>query len=338
MFKKLTSLFARRQKPNLKIMSPIPNSFDIELTVRCNSKCLYCSYWKEHTKDLELIYVKKYLKGISRWRTKDTLVTLIGGEPTIRPDLREIVKYCLELKIKPSITTNGYRFSDFKYAKSIVSLGIERLVISLDGFKETNNFTRAKVGFERVVAAIKNVRKLNKNVKIHILTVITNKNIDELPKFVLWLKENNFADYVSFQFLVQDFRQEKKEAWWEDNILWPKDLKLLNKRLDELIFLRERDNLITNPANQLNFWRKYYENPNAMKLSKQCNVGDFYVNCSNSGDIHICSFMPSVGNIKNNTLQEIFYSALASQRRKEIAVCKKVCHFQLNCRYEELMA
>lgn len=88
-----------------------PLDVQIELTEKCNQKCLHCyNYWRYsegigknelNTQDFLLIVKKLATVGINS-------VTLTGGEPFLRPDLLfSILKYCNGNNIKASINSNA---------------------------------------------------------------------------------------------------------------------------------------------------------------------------------------------------------------------------------------
>ena len=87
------------------------------LTNRCNNNCVYCQIPKNLKCDeLNTEQVKKIiheLKKIGIWR-----ISLSGGEPLIRDDIKEIIDYCHEKDIFVSLNTNGKlvkkRISDIK--------------------------------------------------------------------------------------------------------------------------------------------------------------------------------------------------------------------------------
>lgn len=318
-----------------------PTSFDLEVTIRCNSSCRFCSFWKNKTSDLKLQYIHKYIRGISRWMTDSVQLNIVGGEPTVRDDLREILLICRQENVHGVVTTNGYRLADYGYAKSLISTGMRLIVISLEGFQKTNDYLRGEGSFNKTIHAIKNIRNLNNKISIVIQSVINAKNIAEIPDFISWLYDMNYVDKITFQVLCNDFGPfglDNRE-WWLGNELWPQDLSLLNKTMDQLSFLNQNNKswVMGNPPDQFLFWKKYFQNPTQFRNPKECNVGDFFISCLQNGEIRICPFLPPVGNIKNNNVKAIFYSALAQERRKSIALCKKACNFQINCRYDQLV-
>ncbi len=107
----------------------------VSVTDRCNLRCQYCmpadfADWLpgDHlltVDELVLVVGVAVEHGI-------TSVRLTGGEPTLRPDLPEIVRRIAALPTPPrlSLTTNGLRLAAL--AGPLADAGLERVNISLD--------------------------------------------------------------------------------------------------------------------------------------------------------------------------------------------------------------
>lgn len=107
----------------------------ISLTDRCNFRCVYCmpalgmkfQPRSEHLTDEELLRLVSLFA-----RTGVTKIRLTGGEPTIRPNLVEIVR---GIKANPEIqevtlTTNALLLS--RLADGLAEAGLDRVNVSID--------------------------------------------------------------------------------------------------------------------------------------------------------------------------------------------------------------
>ena len=107
----------------------------VSLTDRCNLRCTYCmpadfADWLPGetlltTEELMLVLEVATSLGI-------TGVRLTGGEPTLRPDIVDIVRRINDLPTRPeiSVTTNGIRLVDL--AQPLRDAGLKRVNVSLD--------------------------------------------------------------------------------------------------------------------------------------------------------------------------------------------------------------
>ncbi len=343
---KLMKLITRIKKSNIikvkdeKVSNHqlVPKSVDMSVTFRCNSRCVFCSSWKNKSVDLEFKYIEKFLTGLKDWLDPKSWINIVGGEPTMRNDLEKILRLSTNLGLNSIVTTNGYRLASKSYAKRLISRDMKKIVFSLEGFEKTNDKLRGRGAFKRTIRGIKNVREIDKNVRMVVQSVITAKNIDELPDFITWLYEKKYTDDFTFQ-AFSDISNSSKEDWWKHSALWPRDLDMLNRKIDEIIKLKklhEDEWVISNPIDQLLFWKSYFKNPKQFATEEGCNIGDFHIAMAADGNILICPFKSPVGNIKEKDLKELFYSPKANLIRKSIYSCNDVCHFRINCRYKQL--
>ena len=108
----------------------------LSLTDRCNLRCSYCMpagglAWLPRE---ELLTADELVRlahiGVRRLGIRS--IRLTGGEPTLRPDLAEIVARLAALRPRPelSLTTNGLRLA--RLAEPLRAAGLDRVNVSLD--------------------------------------------------------------------------------------------------------------------------------------------------------------------------------------------------------------
>ena len=131
------------------------------ITNRCNFKCPYCrGTQKEYQGDIELDDAK-YI--IDLWNFDDLKnIRFSGGEPTLHPDLIDIVAYSKLCGIKRiAVSTNGY--ADLDYYEKLIDAGVNDFSISLDAC--CSNFGKEMCGgidgaWEKVIQNIKDISKI----------------------------------------------------------------------------------------------------------------------------------------------------------------------------------
>ena len=108
----------------------------LSLTDRCNLRCTYCMPaeglpWIPRTELLTAAELVR-LARIAVTRLGIAGIRLTGGEPTLRPDLVEIVGQLAALRPRPelSLTTNGLRLPAL--AEKLRAAGLDRVNVSLD--------------------------------------------------------------------------------------------------------------------------------------------------------------------------------------------------------------
>lgn len=112
------------------------------ITNDCNLNCPICFTYNRPDKKYykTIAETKLILENIFSHRKEPELINLTGGEPTLHPQLFDILTLCKEKNIKRvTMNTNGIKLAeDFEFAKKIKESGVQ-LVLSLDTLdKETS--------------------------------------------------------------------------------------------------------------------------------------------------------------------------------------------------------
>ena len=119
-------------KPLKLSVSETPH-LTIETNLTCNIKCRGCyNLYKTYVKPLAQIKAEIDL-GL-RMRNLET-ITLLGGEPTLHPDLIEIINYVKSKNVICEMLTNGVVFleeSGESLLDKIIAAGLDRIVLHVD--------------------------------------------------------------------------------------------------------------------------------------------------------------------------------------------------------------
>lgn len=195
-------------------------NFWVHTTDLCNLRCRYCYI---HTKDshkcMEFPVIEKFMSKIVETviikKLKLVTLRLAGGEPFIRFDIWKSyicsLKNELELyncKLNITFLTNLTLLTDeiIEFIK-FENIGIG---VSLDGLNQFHNMARpflnGRGSFDIILNNIK--RLVSNGITPHIMTVVSNDNLDGLFDFTVFLVENNFTFRYS---IVQsnDFNYQK---------------------------------------------------------------------------------------------------------------------------------
>jgi MoaA/NifB/PqqE/SkfB family radical SAM enzyme len=151
------------------------------ILTRCNLSCSHCYINREQHGDttLSIDTIRDWLAIFSP-KAGQTNLVLLGGEPTLHPDLHRVVKESRRLGFKSiTIDTNGYLFHDI--LEKITPDDLDFLSFSLDGAtRNTNDAIRGKGSYDAVLAGIKNARK--RGFACSMIYTVSDKNIHELDQ------------------------------------------------------------------------------------------------------------------------------------------------------------
>lgn len=176
------------------IRKEIPK-IQIALTNRCNFLCKLCytnSTHDDFSSELSKAEIIKILKRVG----KNKKIILIGGEPTVREDLFEIIKLIRKSGNIPEIYTNGIKLADFSYAKKLKECGIKKIYFSFDGFDKDYykimNFDNENILLLKLLA-LKNIETLGINTVIssRIVKGLNEKEIKKIISFCINSVKNN---------------------------------------------------------------------------------------------------------------------------------------------------
>ncbi|MDI6734754.1 MAG: radical SAM protein [bacterium] len=154
----------------------IPMHVMLEITYRCNLRCIHCYVGKVEN-ELSLEEIKRILSEL--YSANVLFLTFTGGEIFVREDFLEILKYATEKRFCIFLKTNGTLITE-EIVKVIKDSNVEKVEVSLYGATSTvhNNIVRKSNSFEKTINGIKLLRKARINVRIN--TVVLSKNISEI--------------------------------------------------------------------------------------------------------------------------------------------------------------
>lgn len=159
-----------------------------EATLRCNAYCEFCGSrcgGSLTSEEIDTETICASLKDISDHMASDSImINVTGGEPLLRQDLFDVMKYAAELGFHWGMVTNGSLIREDTVQK-MKNTGMRTISISLDGLPETHNRLR-KIpdGFQRVNAAVALLSKADFLDEIQITTVVNHENIGELESLM----------------------------------------------------------------------------------------------------------------------------------------------------------
>jgi len=300
-----------------------------------------CFKWREDTANKSFISLEQYKGFISQLRElteENFTVNFTGGETLLFNGILELINFSVKKGFRTHIASNGWLI-DEDMAKRIVGSGLNAITLSLDSLnEETHDYLRGVKGvYRRVMNAIDHLDKYNKDMVVSIGCAIYDWNLDGLMPLTEWVLNNDKLRSISFIAPMQPNSTDTKNNWWEGEYgyLWPKDTKKACLFIDEIIKLKSVNSKIGNMIAQLEAFKFYFMHPDKFVKKTKCNL-DRSIHVNAFGEIWLCSQWGILGSIGNgDNIKYLWDSEKAALIRKQMAVCKKNCHFLVNCFPEE---
>ena len=109
----------------------------IDLTQRCNMRCPVCFAEAEDAPPLNEPTALEIYERLPKQRvTNRPNVVFIGGEPTLRKDLPDLIRGVLELGYIPRVSTNGIKLLDIEYCRKLHDAGLRWIILQFDGLSD----------------------------------------------------------------------------------------------------------------------------------------------------------------------------------------------------------
>ncbi|MFX1311835.1 MAG: radical SAM protein, partial [Promethearchaeota archaeon] len=219
----------------------IPYSAQIELTLRCNGKCPFCTIHSLPEqilcKDMDTEQIKYLIDQIADLGV--LALSFTGGEPTLRKDLPELIYHTGVVHgFMNGIATNGYLLP--RLFKENKLEGLDYILISLDYPKaELHNRVRGIKVFDKVIESIEQANK--NDIKTIISTVVMKDNLYYL-KDMVELAENlgSSIELYPCEDIIRDFPNQRYQIDEINNLipnisLWANLIKTLRRQYKNIL-------------------------------------------------------------------------------------------------------
>lgn len=298
------------------------------VTYRCNAKCQMCEIWKYPTRPSEELDIKYYEK-----LPNDLRINITGGEPTLREDIDDIFKVLYPKARLLELSTNGY-FTDeiISIAKKYPNILIR---VSVEGLPTLNDKSRGiHDGFDHALRTILELKKTKcRNIGFSI--VISDKSVDDLINLYelcsyLEVELGNSVMHNSWYFHKIDNVIEDRE----------KAVAIEAKFIKSLLKSRRRG-----IKNKLKDYGRAYFNKSILKrfagetynYRPPCGAGEDFFFVDPWGNIAPCNGSDEewiMGNLKDDSFENIMNSKKACETMDKVKSCKKDCCFIVTDRHD----
>ena len=153
----------------------IPLSVQLDLTYRCNERCIHCYLDHEDHGEMNTAEILGLLDQLAAAGV--FFLNVSGGEIFMRPDLFTIIEHARKLQFSVKLKTNGVMIREAK-ARRIAALGVEAVQISLYSHDAATHdeITKLPGSFKRTIEGARLLR--DAGVKVIFANVLMQQNAD----------------------------------------------------------------------------------------------------------------------------------------------------------------
>ncbi|MAG07967.1 hypothetical protein CMO89_00685 [Candidatus Woesearchaeota archaeon] len=332
----------------------------IKITNMCNLRCKMCGQWGETgyniRKDSEelkkIVPLETYKKLIDDVKKLKPFFYIWGGEPFLYPDIMPFLKYLKRQKMIAAVVTNGVKLKET--AKDLVEMGLDMLMLSLDGSREKHDEIRGMRGcYDTLVEGIEEIRKEKeklgkKKPYIMLLSTISRYNADNLEEIFEEAK-NLLADGLIIYY-----------SWFTTPEIGMQHTKIMENKLGCTPFAwkgyvgsssKVNTGALSSTVSRIKKKKypffylfipylapedipKYYESPKNMFGYNRCVSPWLTAELMPNGNVALCRDYPDyiIGNITQDSVLNIFNSEKAKKFRNVLKeedglfpICARCC-------------
>ena len=309
----------------------------------CNCRCVMCDIWKDNKnlKQLNEEDIQGLLRSFRKFGTQQVLMS--GGEALLNPKFFRFCEILRQYDIRITLLSTGLTLK--QHAANIIS-HVNDVIISLDGDAETHDHIRnIKGAFEKMRDGIRSIHSMDPAYPVTGRTVIHRLNFRKWKEIIESAKS---LELKSISFLPADVSSHafNREVLWSEQrqheiLIDQSELEELHLIIEEIIKVYEHDfasGFIAESPNKLRNILEYYSavfglNPFPYK---KCNAPWVSTVIEADGTVRPCFFHSPLGNIRENSLEEIINGEVGLSFRKRLDMdedmtCKRcVCHLNLS--------
>jgi radical SAM protein with 4Fe4S-binding SPASM domain len=154
----------------------VPLSVQLDLTYRCNEKCVHCYLDHDDHGEMTTVEIKRLLKEMADAGV--FILTLSGGEIFLRKDFFEILEYARSLTFCIKLKTNAVLIREAQAAR-LRDLGVESIQISIYSHRPEvhDAITKVPGSLRRSINAIRFLR--SQGLKVVIGNVLMTQNMQD---------------------------------------------------------------------------------------------------------------------------------------------------------------
>lgn len=294
------------------------------VTDRCNLRCRMCGVCnRANSSQGDELTTEEYHRLLSSAAQKlgTTLISISGGEPLLRNDIFDIIRFATEAGLAVHICTNGVLLTTER-AMKLREAGVAAVSISLDSPDASqHDFLRGQGTFASTVEAIALLRKTAPKIQVGINYLITRLNYHCMNEMVD-LAETLDVQQIKFAPIHTNLLHRfKAKSEFEELYFTPDELDDLQKAITGLKKRIKKCSLSTTSAAFYDGIVPFYRAPRPFT----CYAGYAVCAIGPYGNVTPCCDMDSPFSVKDRPLEEIWQDPAFHVLRLRAVHCSTPC-------------
>jgi radical SAM protein with 4Fe4S-binding SPASM domain len=178
-------------------------SCEVEITYECNLSCPFCFIKSQSANHIASMNPKAMRKVVTFLKSIGVMLTSIsGGEPTLNPNMIDMVRDLRKADIEVVVATNGLTLTK-TLLEQLYALKILNLQVALEApTAKVHDAIRGEGTFNRVLHALELAS--DSGITTAVVTTITKANADSLQAFPRFLKSIGVKNHVILRCTTYD--------------------------------------------------------------------------------------------------------------------------------------
>lgn len=314
------------------------NEIDLYVTEKCNLHCPFCSIEANNRQPSAMSLDKIYEIITEAKKLGLEELHLTGGEPSLRTDLEEIIRYAAHLGLNIRLITNGSILNSGKLQR-LYDAGLRSLMISIDGYEEYHDRVRGKGVYAKAMKLIQSALLLE-GFTLRVNSVAWKDNEHELLKLARDFNHMGIHIYSIFLGSPLGFGADAKA-----NVFEAREWQRFTNQLQEIVN-KDKFQMKVVIEKGFIFGDELLPDEPLEGRGVGCfNLGNHYdyFLIRGNGDVYPCVFYsndaPPIGNVHQEPLQDLlqrfsldpFYEEVG-QVPGECASCSFIASCKGGCR------
>lgn len=291
----------------------------------CNCRCVMCDIWKDNKnlKQLTERDVSDLLVSLKKFGTKQ--VVMSGGEALLNTNFFKLCQLLKKEGIQIDLLTTGLSIKN--NAPQLLKW-VDSLIVSLDGDEAMHDAIRnIPNAFKKLKEGVEHIKSLDPKYRITARTVIHRINFRNWQAIIDAAKAMGIGQVSFLPADISSHAFNRQTAWSEPKqheiLIGENELPELKQVIDSIINNNTADfsnGFIAEPAGKIldiyNYYAAFY-GLNTFPF-KKCNAPWVSTVIEADGSVRPCFFHDTIGNIHDQSLEDILNSGKAMNFRKTL--------------------